>query len=53
MGDRKRKQPAKPTPRPDTKWVECPECGYEQEDMGRAVRCEACGYGPMPTAGDR
>ena len=28
--------------------VTCPECGNEQGDMGRNVRCEACGYAPMP-----
>lgn len=28
--------------------VICPECGHEQPDMGRGVRCEECGYGPMP-----
>ncbi len=33
----------------DPKFVECPECGYEQGDMGKGVQCEECGYGPMPT----
>ena len=33
-------------------WVKCPECGYEQADMGRGVQCEECGYGPMPTEAD-
>jgi hypothetical protein len=32
-----------------TSYVECPECGYEQADMGNHVSCEECGYGPMPT----
>ena len=31
-------------------FVECPECGNEQADMGRGVQCEECGYGPMPAA---
>lgn len=30
-------------------FVRCPECGYEQADMGRGVTCDDCGYGPMPT----
>lgn len=30
-------------------WVRCPECGDEQADMGRGVKCENCGYGPMPS----
>ena len=30
--------------------VTCPECGYEQADMGNNVVCEQCGEGPMPTA---
>jgi predicted RNA-binding Zn-ribbon protein involved in translation (DUF1610 family) len=29
-------------------FVTCPECGNEQVDMGRRVRCEACDYSPMP-----
>lgn len=29
-------------------FVECPDCGNEQADMGRGVQCEECGYGPMP-----
>jgi hypothetical protein len=32
----------------DIKFVVCPECGNEQPDMGRGVKCEECGYGPMP-----
>lgn len=28
--------------------VVCPECEAEQADMGRNVKCEECGYGPMP-----
>lgn len=32
------------------KFVECPDCGNEQADMGRGVCCEWCGFGPMPTA---
>lgn len=28
----------------------CPECGYEQADMGNHVSCEECDYSPMPTA---
>lgn len=30
-------------------WCRCPECGNEQGDMGNSIRCEQCGYGPMPT----
>jgi DNA-directed RNA polymerase subunit RPC12/RpoP len=37
-------------PEPEPQWVACPECGEEQMDMGRGVRCDACGYGPMPFA---
>ncbi len=33
----------------EIQFVECPECGAEQADMGRNVCCEECGYGPMPT----
>jgi len=33
----------------DIKFVECPECGAEQADMGNNVSCESCGEGPMPT----
>ena len=33
-------------------WVECPEYGTEQADMGRGVQCDECGYGPMPTGDD-
>ena len=33
-------------------FVVCPECGFEQADMGRGVRCEECGYGPMPTGAE-
>jgi len=29
-------------------FVECPECGSEQADMGKNVSCEQCGYYPMP-----
>ncbi len=36
----------------EIQFVICPECGHEQPDMGRNVRCEECGYGPMPTATD-
>ncbi len=32
----------------DIEYVECPECGNEQPDMGRGVECEECGFGPMP-----
>lgn len=35
--------------KPIPNFVCCPECGYEQEDMGRSVKCDGCGYGPMPT----
>ncbi len=34
----------------EIQFVECPECGTEQADMGRGVECEECGYGPMPIA---
>lgn len=30
-------------------FVECPECGAQQGDMGHHVKCDDCGYGPMPT----
>ena len=30
-------------------WCRCPECGEQQGDMGNMIRCENCGYGPMPT----
>ena len=33
----------------DIVFVTCPECGEDQVDMGRNVRCENCGFGPMPT----
>lgn len=33
----------------DIQYVECPECGEEQPDMGNNVECENCGFGPMPT----
>ena len=33
-------------------FVRCPECNYEQADMGRGLQCEECGFGPMPTEGD-
>lgn len=29
-------------------WVVCPECGNEQADMGSHMKCEGCGYAPMP-----
>lgn len=29
-------------------WVTCPECGNEQADMGACMKCEGCGYAPMP-----
>ena len=35
----------------EIKFVKCPECGEEQADMGAAVNCESCGFGPMPTGG--
>lgn len=39
-----------PKPSPDPiEWVECPECGEQQADLGVGVRCEACGWGPMPS----
>lgn len=27
--------------------MRCPECGYEQPDMGIGVKCENCGYYPL------
>lgn len=27
----------------EVQFVTCPECGNEQADMGRNVRCEECG----------
>lgn len=27
----------------DERWLICPECGNEQPDMGKGVRCEECG----------
>jgi hypothetical protein len=30
-------------------FVTCEYCGHEQGDMGRAVKCEECGGGPMPS----
>lgn len=33
----------------EIQFVNCPECGYEQADMGNNVTCEECGAGPMPT----
>ncbi len=36
----------------EIQFVECPECGAEQADMGHGVECEECGYGPMPVAPD-
>lgn len=32
----------------EPKFVTCPECGTEQGDMGVNIKCEECGYGPMP-----
>jgi ribosomal protein L37E len=32
----------------EVKFITCPECGSEQPDMGKNMRCEECGYGPMP-----
>jgi ribosomal protein S27E len=32
----------------EIEFVECPECGYEQADMGANVACEECGE-LMPT----
>lgn len=29
-------------------WVRCPECGYQQADMGNNIECEKCGT-QMPT----
>lgn len=47
----KRKKPAPKKPvgskKSEPVFVQCPECGYEQEDMGRNVCCEECGFGPM------
>ena len=31
-------------------FVRCPECDNEQADFGTNVKCEKCGYAPMPTA---
>ena len=39
-------------PEKEVQWVECPECQAQQEDMGNSVRCDNCGYGPMPTESD-
>ena len=36
----------------EIRFVKCPECGYEQADMGRGVQCDECGHGPMPTESD-
>lgn len=33
----------------EPEFVECPECGAQQADMGRGVACEECGYAPMPS----
>lgn len=30
-------------------FVVCPECGHEQADAGNNVKCEDCGFSPMPT----
>ena len=32
----------------EIEFVRCPECRNEQADMGHNVRCEECGFGPMP-----
>lgn len=37
----------------EIRFVECPQCGYEQADMGNNVKCEDCGFGPMPTGDSR
>lgn len=29
-------------------WSICPECGYQQGDMGNGIGCEECGF-LMPT----
>ncbi len=36
----------------EVRFVACPECGNEQEDMGNNVKCEECGFAPMPTGDD-
>lgn len=43
----RRKQKPKPEPEPD--FVTCPECGWEQGDMGTRVACETCDHYPMPS----
>lgn len=35
----------------DTVWLTCPDCGEQQEDMGRGVECDVCGA-LMPDAPD-
>lgn len=30
-------------------FMECPSCGTQQGDMGHHVKCDECGFGPMPT----
>lgn len=37
----------------ELEFVTCPKCGNEQADMGHRVRCEECGFGPMPTNDER
>ena len=41
---------AKNTKLKEVEEVECPECYNIQGDMGNNVKCEECGFGPMPTA---
>ena len=36
----------------EIQWVTCPECGEQQANMGKGIRCESCGFGPMPTDTD-
>jgi hypothetical protein len=28
--------------------IECPNCGSQQPDMGKNIKCENCDEGPMP-----
>lgn len=42
------KRPHQPFEYDATEFVRCPECGNEQADMGQGVKCEECGFGPMP-----
>lgn len=49
-----KKGPAEPKPVPDPiAYVTCPECDNDQGDAGRNVRCEVCGFGPMPWYDDK